>query len=456
MHPTKRRRAALVVVLITGTISIANARRPSSTASEASTASTASPLPAQAKPQSAKPQPVAPAASPSASPSWTQWRGPQRDGHTAVTPPALFSAAPANVWKVDVGLGHSSPLVADGRVYLHTRQGEQETVAAFDLASGKTLWTQRYPAPLKVDSAASSHGPGPKSTPTLANGKLYTFGLGGILSCFDAATGAVKWRKSYEKEFPGTNPIYGAAMSPLVDNGLLIAHVGGENNGALRAFDLETGATKWSWTEDGPGYASPVAIDAGGTRQIITQTQKHIVGVALATGQTLWKVPFTTAYDQNAVTPVVYKDLVIFSGENKGTAALRITKQGAAWQAVEVWKNPDISMYMSSPVLVGDTLYGLSHRNKGMFFALDAATGKTRWTSPPRQAENAAIIAAGPLLFMLTSEAKLIVAEASPAAFKPVRTFEVATSATWAHPVVLGDRVLIKDVQSLALVKIGA
>ena len=354
-----------------------------------------------------------------------------------------------------MGLGHSSPLVADGRVYLHTRQGEQETVAAFDLATGKTLWTQRYAAPLKVDSAASSHGPGPKSTPTLANGKLYTFGLGGILSCFDAATGAVKWRKSYEKEFPGTNPIYGTAMSPLVDNGLLIAHVGGENNGALRAFDLETGATKWNWTEDGPGYASPVAIDAGGTRQIVTQTQKHLVGVAQATGQTLWKVPFTTAYDQNSVTPVVYKDTVIFSGENKGTAALRITKQGAAWQAVEVWRNPEISMYMSSPVLVGDTLYGLSHRNKGMFFALDAATGKTRWTSPPRQAENAAIISAGPFLFMLTSEAKLIVAEASPAAFKPVRTFEVASSATWAHPVVLGDRVLIKDVQSLALVKIG-
>ena len=146
--------------------------------------------------------------SPSAPSSWTQWRGPQRDGHTAVTPPASFAAAPANVWKVDVGLGHSSPLVADGRVYLHTRQGDQETVAAFDLASGKTLWTQRYPAPLKVDSAASSHGPGPKSTPTLSSGKLYTFGLGGILSCFDAATGAVKWRKSYEKEFPGTNPIY--------------------------------------------------------------------------------------------------------------------------------------------------------------------------------------------------------------------------------------------------------
>jgi outer membrane protein assembly factor BamB len=438
MQLTKRTRAALAAAVVL---------------SAASAITYAERRPAQAKPQAAAPAPAP--TSVTASASWTQWRGPQRDGHIDVTPPASFAAAPANVWKVDVGLGHSSPLVAAGRVYLHTRQGDQETVAAFDLASGKTLWTQRYPAPLKIDPAASSHGPGPKSTPMLANGKLYTFGLGGILSCFDAATGAVKWRKSYEKEFPGTNPIYGTAMSPLAENGLLIAHVGGENNGALRAFDPETGATKWSWTEDGPGYSSPVVIDAGGTRQIVTQTQKFIVGVAPATGQTLWKMPFTTAYDQNAVTPVVYKDLVIFSGENKGTAALRITKQGAAWQAVEVWKNPEISMYMSSPVLVGDTLYGLSHRNKGMFFALDAATGKTRWTSPPRQAENAAIISAGPFLFMLTSEAKLIVAEASPAAFKPVRTWEVASSATWAHPVVLGDRVLIKDVQSLALVKIG-
>jgi outer membrane protein assembly factor BamB len=404
---------------------------------------------------------AAAAAAPSAqsqskSSSWPQWRGPQRDGHAAVAPPSAFAAAPANVWKIDVGLGHSSPLVADGRAYLHTRQGDQETVAAFDLATGKTLWTQRYAAPFKVDAAANSHGPGPKSTPTLANGKLYTFGLGGILSCFDAATGAVKWRKSFEKEFPATNPIYGAAVSPLVDNGLLIVHVGGENNGALRAFDPETGATKWNWTEDGPGYASPVAFDIAGTRQVITQTQKHIVGVAHATGQTLWKMPFSTAYDQNVVTPVVYKDMVIFSGENKGTFAVRVTKQGAAWQATEVWKNPEISMYMSSPVLVGDTLYGLSHRNKGMFFALDAATGKTRWTSPPRQGENAAIISAGPYLFMLTPEAKLIVAEATPAAFKPVRTWEVASSATWAHPVVLGDRVLVKDTQSLALVRIGA
>ena len=107
-------------------------------------------------------------------------------------------------------------------------------------------------------------------------------------------------------------------------------------------------------------------------------------------------------------------------------------------------------MYMSSPVLVGDTLYGLSHRNKGMFFALDAATGKTRWTSPPRQAENAAIISAGQFLFMLTSEAKLIVAQASPAAFKPVKTWDVASSPTWAHPVFLGNRILVKDETTLA------
>jgi outer membrane protein assembly factor BamB len=110
---------------------------------------------------------------------------------------------------------------------------------------------------------------------------------------------------------------------------------------------------------------------------------------------------------------------------------------------------------MSSPVVVSDTLYGLSHRNKGMFFAMDAATGKTRWTSQPRQGENAAIISAGAFLFMLTDESKLIVAEATPAAYKPVKTWEVASSPTWAHPVVLGDRVLIKDLQSLALVKIG-
>jgi outer membrane protein assembly factor BamB len=275
------------------------------------------------------------------------------------------------------------------------------------------------------------------------------------VSCFEASSGAVKWRKSFETEFKETSPEYGTAMSPIVDGNLLIAHVGGKDSGALRAFDVETGQTKWNWTEDGPGYASPLVIDVAGTRQIVTQTQKFIVGIAVANGATLWRMPFTTPWDQNSVTPVTYRDTVILSGLEKGTFALRITKQGAGWNAAKAWENP-LSMYMNSPVVDGDTLFGLTDKNKGQFFALDAASGKTRWTSPPRQGENAAMLVAGKQLFMLTTDAKLIVADASSPTYTPLKTYEVATSATWAHPVLLGDRLLVKDLQSLALLSLRA
>jgi outer membrane protein assembly factor BamB len=388
--------------------------------------------------------------------NWPQWRGAARDGRVAVTPPSAWAAKPVEVWKQSVGIGHASPIVADGRVYQFARQGEQETVSALDLNTGKVLWTQGYAAPYTVNSAAASHGKGPKSTPVLHAGKIYTLGISGVLSCFDASTGAVKWRKSFEKEFRATSPDYGTSMSPIVDSNLLIAHVGGKDSGALRAFDLETGQTKWSWTEDGPGYASPLVIDVAGTRQIVTQTQKFIVGIAVANGASLWRQPFTTDWDQNIVTPVTYRDTVIFSGQNKGTFALRIAKQGAAWNATKVWENPDVSMYMNSPVIDGDTLFGLTDRNKGQFFALDAASGKTRWTSPPRQGENAAILVAGKQLFMLTTDANLVIADAASPSYKPLKTFEVATSPTWAHPVLLGDRLLVKDQQSLALLSLRA
>jgi outer membrane protein assembly factor BamB len=395
------------------------------------------------------------AAQQSAAPTWNQWRGPARDGRTAVTVPKKWSPKPTPIWKVAVGLGHASPLVDNGRVYVFARLDDNETVSALDLQTGKPVWSQRYQAAYTINRAAAGHGKGPKSTPILHGGRLYTLGITGVLSAFDASTGAVAWRRSFEKEFPVTAPDFGTAMSPLVDGALLIAHVGGPGKGALRAFDLATGQTKWSWVEDGPAYASPVLLTVDGVRQIVTQTQQHIVGVDVATGKTLWSMPFETPYVQNIVTPLIYKDTVILSGLDNATFAVRPVRRGAAWTPETVWTNPDVPMYMSSPVVNGDLVFGFSHRNKGQFFALDARSGKTLWTSPPRQGENAAIIAAGDVLLLLTTDAQLIVAKATDKGWNALSSVEVASSPTWAHPILLGDRILIKDEQTLALLRVG-
>jgi outer membrane protein assembly factor BamB len=390
---------------------------------------------------------------------WTGWRGAGRQGVSTAAVPATLAAKASDVWAVPIGIGHASPIVDGQRVYVFARKGEQEVAQALDLATGKSLWSAAYDQPYTMNSAATDHGKGPKSTPLLAGGRLYTLGITGVLSGLDAATGKVLWRHDGGKEFGGP-PEFGTAMSPILDNGLLIAHVGGVKGGALRAFDPATGATKWSWAGDGgadsPSYATPVALVAGGVRQIVAVTKRTVVGVDAASGARLWSLPLVTPYDQNSVTPVVARDVVIVSGLDQSTFALRPTKGAdGKWTPVKVWDAKEFPMYMSSPVVVADTLYGFTHRNKGQFFALDAKTGKARWTSPPRQSESASITAAGGRLWCLTTDGALVVLKADPAAFTAVGKLDVAPSATWASPVLLGPQILIKDVEHLRLVRIG-
>ena len=175
-------------------------------------------------------------------------------------------------------------------MYIHARSGEQETITAYDAATGKPIWNDAHAAPYKVNPAAASHGPGPKSSPVLANGRLYTFGISGILSCLDAASGKVIWRKQPSAE----QPHFGVAMSPIVVDGLLVAFVGGHEHGALTAFDAVSGAVRWQWTGGAPAYASPILATLAGVRQLVTQSRTHVVGVGLD-GALLWQIPLDDA-----------------------------------------------------------------------------------------------------------------------------------------------------------------
>lgn len=386
---------------------------------------------------------------------WPQWRGPQRDGHVSgLSARASWPEALTPGWKLTVGAGHSSPIVAGGRVYQFSREGEDEVVRAIELASGKVIWRQAYPAPYQMSSAATGHGKGPKATPVLADGRLFSFGITGVLSAWDAASGRLLWRKSFEASHRATSPLYGAAMSPVVDGGRVIAHVGGHDDGALTAFDTATGAALWSWKGDGPGYASPVVATLGGVRQLVTQSQNALVGLSAESGALLWRVPLRTPWDQNAVTPIVSGDLVLYSGLDAPLAAVRPRRTGDAWSAETVWTSTDAACYLSTPVLESGRVYGLSHRKKGQWFALDAATGRALWLSEGRAAENAAILAGAGALFLLDTEGVMTVAAADAAAFRPLRKWKVATSATWAHPVVLEDGILVKDVDTLAFLRL--
>jgi outer membrane protein assembly factor BamB len=378
---------------------------------------------------------------------WPQWRGPARDGvASGFTAPATWPAQLTKKWQATVGVGHSSPVVSGNRIVVHTRQDNREIVAAYDHESGKQLWQDGVGAPYTMNPAATGHGPGPKATPLIANGRVFTFGISGIFSAHDLATGKLLWRKNA----PPTPPDFGTASSPMADGTNVIAFLGGTGAGALTAMDAATGAIKWQWRGDGPAYSSPIVATIAGTRQIITQSQTKLVGVAAADGRLLWEAPIKTPYEQNSVTPLVVNDLVISAGLENPTIAYAITSTaGKGWTATPRWRNEQVSMYMSSPAASGSTIFGLSNKNRGQFFAIDVATGKTLWQGKGREAENASIVRAGNFLLLATTNSELIVARTSTTALEEVKRYTIADSATWAHPAFAGRTIVVKDVDKL-------
>jgi len=376
----------------------------------------------------------------------SQWRGPRRDGVVdAREVPRAWPVELTRGWSVEVGEGHATPVISGETVFVHTREGEEEVVRALRLRDGRELWKQSAPVPYKVNSAATSHGKGPKSTPVVADGRLFTLGISGILSCLDAGKGTLIWRKEFGDEFRDTSPLYGTALSPLVTDDLCIIHAGGHDAGALLALNVKSGTEVWRLKETGPAYTSPIVVEIDGVRQVVTQTQSACIGVDLQSGERLWSHPYRTDYDQNSVTPVVAGDLILFGGYAQPTIALRPRRQEGRWTTEIVWSNAEIPMYMSSPVVVGDVFYGMTQRRRGALFCADTRSGEVRWTGEGRLGDNAALLVAGDKLLVLTTEAKLLVLKQNRERPDIVAEYEVAESPTWAHPVPAHGKLLIKD-----------
>jgi outer membrane protein assembly factor BamB len=377
---------------------------------------------------------------------WPQWRGPQRDGSVAPAP-VKWPAHLKPLWKTAVGNGYSSPVLDGRQLYVHTRRADDEVVSQIDAASGKILWQKAYPAPFKQNQYAMQQPKGPFSTPLVHAGRLYTYGVSGALSCWNIKDGALVWRR----EWPGdTSKLFtGTAMSPIIEGGLLIVHVGDDRGGSVLALDPATGRERWEWKGDGPGYASPVAGTFGGLRQIVTITDRSVIALEAASGKLLWSLSWKDEWNENIPTPLIVRDTVVLSGVRKPTTAVRPRLSDGKWTAEEVWRNADVSMYMSSPVLDGGRVCGLSAKQKGQFFCLDGATGKTVWTTAGRTAEQAALLSAGNFLLLLTNDGILTVARKHAPAMEQVVRYKVAESATFSHPVVTATRVFVKDADTL-------
>ena len=295
---------------------------------------------------------------------------------------------------------------------------------------------------------ASRH-PGPRSSPAVAEGKVVTLGVGGVLSCIDAATGNLVWRKD---PFPKVVPRFFTSSSPMIVKGMAIAHLGGPGNGAVIAFDLETGEEKWRWDAEGPDYASPVLMTVEGTKQIVTLTEKSVVGIGAADGALLWQIPFLPqrrAY--NSSTPIIDGQTVIYMGAARGSKAVRIEKQAVGFSAEEVWSNPDIAPQFNTPVLKDGQLFGLS--SDGNLFCLNAQTGQIAWTDAIERDRSgfAAIVDAGSVILALPSDSELIAFKPTDKEYTEVARLKAADTPTFAHPVIAGNKIFVKDEETVAM-----
>jgi outer membrane protein assembly factor BamB len=333
------------------------------------------------------------------------------------------------------------------KLYVFARQGDEEVTLCLDAGSGNQIWVDKYTAQA-VTGAARRH-PGPRSSPTVTNGKVLTIGVGGVFSCLDAASGKVIWRKD---PFPKIVPRFFTSMSPIVVDEKAIAFLGGQGNGAVIAYDLDTGNEKWRWADQGPDYGSPVVMSVAGTKQIIMPTEKSIVGISVANGNLLWQIksePPRRAY--NAATPIVDGQTVFYSAKGRGTKAIKIGKQGSTFITKELWSNPELGTQYNTPVLKDGLLFGLS--DGGNLFCINADNGQTAWMDGTQHDRGGftAVVDAGSCLMALPSSSELIVYKPSKSQFEQLVRIKVSDTPIYAHPVVAGNRIFIKDQDSVAL-----
>jgi outer membrane protein assembly factor BamB len=369
-------------------------------------------------------------------PGWYQWRGPNRDGHSAET--GLLktwpSSGPPLVWRTTgAGTGYSSFSASGGRLYTLGARGQMEFVIAFDEATGKTLWQTSHGR--RFDN---EQGDGPRSTPTVDGDRLYALGASGDLSCLDAATGKMLWTRNLFREFGGQNAPWGISESPLVTGDRVLVNAGGRNASVV-ALDKATGTALWRSQNDEAAYSSAVLAQVGGVPQAIFFTARRALGIDPRDGRLLWSYDRVSNDTANIATPVVRGNRVFLSSDyGTGAALLELSPSGAR----EVYFTRDMRNHHSSSVLVGEYLYGFSG---SILTAMLFRDGSVAWRD--RSVGKGSVIYADERLYLYSENGVVGLAEASPKEYREHGRFRLnaGSAPTWAHPIIAGGKLILRD-----------
>jgi outer membrane protein assembly factor BamB len=364
---------------------------------------------------------------------WYRWRGPDLNGISKETgwQATWPERGPKQLWKASVGTGFSSFSVSRGRVYTMGNASNTDTVYCLDAATGTTVWKHSYPCPLDPKNFEG----GPAATPTVerAGDRIYTFSRKADAFCLDAADGKVVWSKNLNRDLGMEITTWGFASSPLVEGKLVILNAG---NGGI-ALDKQTGAVVWDSGKSAGGYATAVPLHPAPHMSMAVFSRQSLVGVKIGDGQELWRYPWKTEYDVNAADPIVAGDRVfISSGYNRGATVIRVNGD----KPEKVWENKNMRNHFNSCVLWQEHLYGV---DEGELRCLAFDTGEVKWKNP--QFGKGSLMLADGKLVGLTEKGELIVAEATPAAFKPIARGQVLTGKCWTTPVLSNGHIYCRN-----------
>lgn len=384
---------------------------------------------------------------------WPQWLGAKRDG--ASTETVKPWKEPLKIlWQQPVGEGHGGPVIAKGKVYLHARTPgkNEEVLAVFEAESGKPIWKTTYPR----KETQIAFGNGPRGCPCVDDGKVYTFGISGILACYDANADKILWQVNTAKEYSPPGLIFGCSCSPIVVDGKVIVNVGAKG-ASIVAFDKNTGKEAWKQLSDGASYSSAITFGQGKTQQVIFLTAKGLVGLSPKDGSILWQQPLVDAILESSTTPVVVGDILFGTSITFGGLGLRLEEDQGKPAVKKLWANSNLNCYFSTPVSVGkDSLYlvtGSLIQKTAVLRCVDPATGKELWSKGKVGTYHASLLCTGDSKVLLVEEpGNLVLLDHSRKEYAELCRAKICGN-TWAHPALANGKLYIRDAQNLICVE---
>ena len=385
--------------------------------------------------------PIAPVAH--ISPEWPGFRGPNRDGVVrGVRIETDWSRSkPVELWRHPIGPGWSSFAVGGGRIYTQEQRGDAEVVSAYDLKTGKPVWRHRDAARFWESNA----GPGPRGTPTLDGGRVYTLGATGILNALDAQTGSVVWSRNAATDTGRRIPDWGIASSPLVVGDLVIVAAGGW----LAGYDTATGKPRWYGPKEGSGYSSPHLVTISGIEQVVLANGPGVMSVNAADGKVLWKHDWA---GDSIVQPVVLgNDLLIGSGsglaDKTGVLRINVALEANGWAVKERWTSTGLKPYFNDFVAHKGHAFGF---DGSILACIDVEDGTRKWKGGRYGNGQLVLLPEQDLLLVLSEDGELVLVAATADKFTEIARAPAIEGKTWNHPVLVGDIVLVRNGEEMA------